>query len=246
MEDQCGAILSPHDFGHYSTHHRHLRSFHDIRSQMMIEIGHGLVGQAYSQNQPTWLHKISSMPQSRYFNAPQAKRAGIQTALAIPAIHDDPQLVFCWYSRQHVDQNPQDVAVPLEHLIENVSLLWRLAQEQPSGLQFLKSQFCQRLASALTSGGRLLVPENLEYNVIECCFHWRLFRVIQELATSMSSEDHDIVVPFLVQVFQMFQRHVFGPFDERQAQHESRYHSPQDIQAEIQTTVCVYREYVQI
>ncbi len=214
----------------------------------MIECGQGLIGQAYSQNQPIWLNTISSIPQSLYFNSPQAKRACIQTALAIPAINGDPQLVFCWYSRQNVAQNPEDVA-QLQHLIENVTLLWRLAQEQSSGLQFLKTQFCQRLASALSSGGRLLVHENpttLEYNVIECCFHWHLFRVIQELATSMSSEDHDIVVPFLVQLSEMFQLHVFGPIDEWQAQRESRYHSRQDIQAEIQTTVRVYSVYIEI
>ena len=87
-----------------------------------------------------------------------------------------------------------------------------LHQDRPP---FSRSQFCQTLDTAITSSGDLYsvdltLDEAQKANVVNLALQWNLFRVVDELATSMSSEDHEIVIGILRSIAKLYEKGLFG------------------------------------
>ncbi|OQR87290.1 hypothetical protein ACHHYP_09231 [Achlya hypogyna] len=202
--------------------------FRKARGLMLVDPGQDHVGRVYSGQQPEWLGDIGHTPQSKFFFAPHARKAGLLAVMSVPMVAKLAVVaVLSWYSPESVSEDAVEVQ-RIQRLVKAVTALCALKQEAPTALS--RYQYCFALESALTGAGELLYESVTAdectsrlswalinaalvavHDVVSLALHWRLFDAIDKLATSMSSEDHAAALNLLSSLVGLLAK---GAFDD--------------------------------
>ncbi|CEG49486.1 FOG: Ankyrin repeat [Plasmopara halstedii] len=223
-----------------------IQKYRKVSSMVMLDPGQGLIGSVFSSQHPQWLD-LRTSHQSQFFLLPHARVAGFQTSLAIPMICKMSTVaVLSWYSLHALSEDQHEVQ-RMQRLVRSVMILSSLRQDYSSSMnsnghngRISRFQFCQTLDNAITANGELtdtsIQREDLDVcDTIPLALEWKLFDLIDTLATSMNSEDHAAIVPILRSLVFLLHNGLFDQALHQQSRHLSLKHVIETANGKIRT-----------
>ncbi|OQR95132.1 hypothetical protein THRCLA_08017 [Thraustotheca clavata] len=208
--------------------------YRKARGLMLLDPGQDHVGRVYSGQVPEWISNLPTLPQSKFFFAPYARKAGIKAVLSVPMVVKlSIVAVLSWYSFELKPEDPVEIQ-RIQRFVKAVTLLCSLKHD--SNVNMSRYQYCYTLESALTGTGELLYPnvvkeELILHDTVSLALSWHLFDYINKIATSMSSEDHWAVANILSSLVALARK---GLFDDVLSP-ELLELKPSDIQGSIES-----------